>query len=980
MVGKAVRARVWTRGITRCLPTSGTRFPTLSLEQFAISEPEAAAALLDEELGEARTFAARLEAKLDALIRSGEESATLTRMASACASIVDTDLRGFFLSCLAGSGRSATSRRMRAGRLRSVWGTTPIINLGPMSRADRLAGNEAETLVYTTYHVTGDFDISLKRQHDWIAANEPNLQLSFFWLVFIWALLRYDVFFYFNDRGILLPTGGYGSSRFGINLQEMQLLRLAGKRLFTLTYGADHRTRNTTLALGKFNFCMDCPEVGKFCVCDDGGGRTMFATIARYAHAMLAAGLSFRYVPGGVNLHFLVVDVEKMEPRYGPPAADRPLKLVHAPNHPHFKGTHYLEQAVARLQSEGHAIELSMLTGVSNEEVLELLRSADLVADQFIGGSFGYFAVEAMALGKPVLCYVRDPSLLPSPEALPIISANPDTLYDVLRAVIADRASLPEIGRRSRAYVETNLSIPAFAERLRGLYLTRGDLPWATYRRLSGNRSSALFAFAAARIGALPRNLSYQAQRGSPLRRNTVFAGQVLRHLWRRRRVPLEFAGRAVGRVASIARRAAWAVLRPALLGARAVVQAIGIPIAIGLGRACTAWRSRFGRPRTLWGVTPILTLPRLAACDRLLGLRSDSLVFTTYHVASNFDINLKRVSDWVIVRHPHLYRPFTWLVLLYAVVRFDVFHVFCDRGILLPPGRMGLNPREMALLRRAGKQLFTYTYGADVRTREATLALGKFNFCMDCPEPGKFCVCDDQAGAQNMRNIERYANAMFAMGDMTAYVPAGRVFHFWPLDTDAIPYVGTDPRAGQPLRVAHAPNHPHFKGTSYLLDAIDRLRNEGVAIELVRVQGVPNTEVMRVLAGADLVVEQLIGGFHGYTALEAMALGKPVVSYLRGPDMAVNATECPIINADPDTIYRVLRDCAADPSRLAELGRRGRAYVEKYYSYPAVAAGLAAGYLDAGFFSRRIAAELRGKAEALRQLAQSKAETVARC
>ena len=33
-----------------------------------------------------------------------------------------------------------------------------------------------------------------------------------------------------------------------------------------------------------------------------------------------------------------------------------------------------------------------------------------------------------------------------------------------------------------------------------------------------------------------------------------------------------------------------------------------------------------------MWGVTPILTLPLLARCDRLLGLRSESLVFTTYY------------------------------------------------------------------------------------------------------------------------------------------------------------------------------------------------------------------------------------------------------------------------------------------------------------------------------------------------------------
>src|SRR5262249_49188095 len=55
-------------------------------------------------------------------------------------------------------------------------------------------------------------------------------------------------------------------------------------------------------------------------------------------------------------------------------------------------------------------------------------------------------------------------------------------------------------------------------------------------------------------------------------------------------------------------------------------------------------WRAVFGTPRTLWGVTPIVTLPLLARCDRLLGLKSDSVVFTTYYIANKFDINLERI------------------------------------------------------------------------------------------------------------------------------------------------------------------------------------------------------------------------------------------------------------------------------------------------------------------------------------------------
>lgn len=387
---------------------------------------------------------------------------------------------------------------------------------------------------------------------------------------------------------------------------------------------------------------------------------------------------------------------------------------------------------------------------------------------------------------------------------------------------------------------------------------------------------------------------------------------------------------------------------------------AIALPILIPLARIATARRMRKSMLNSLWGVTPILTLPLLARCDRELGLSSTSLVYTTYHTSRNFDINLKKASDWIVTHFPRLYVPFTWLVFAYALLRFDVFHMFCDRGILAPATRMGINPRELDILQRAGKRLYTYTYGADVRTRQRTLALGRFNFCMHCPEPGKFCICDDAAGAANVSAIEKRATAMLAMGDMIAYVPRCRDFHFWPLDTRSIAYVGVDPVRHGPLRVAHATNHSFFKGTSYLEEAISRLQSEGCAIALLRIQGVPNSEVLRLFASADVVAEQFIGGSHGYTALEAMAAGKPVISYIRGNDLLIDSETCPIINVTPESLYQALRDILADKYDLAELGRRGRLYVERYYSVEAVAARLGRLYLDTACFPDRVAREIK--------------------
>lgn len=377
------------------------------------------------------------------------------------------------------------------------------------------------------------------------------------------------------------------------------------------------------------------------------------------------------------------------------------------------------------------------------------------------------------------------------------------------------------------------------------------------------------------------------------------------------------------------------------------------------LGGYLTRRRMRKGKLRSLWGATPILTLPLLARCDRMLGIESQSLVFVTYVITKNFDINLNRTQNWILEKVPVLYPAFLNVVLAWALLRYDIFHFFCDRGILAPAERMGINPKELEWLSRSGKFLFTYTYGADVRTRDATLALGKYNLCAACPAPGTYCMCDDGKGSANISNIHAHATAMLAMGDMLTYVPDCQNMHFWPVDMERIAYVGVRKDWGNPLRVAHVPNHPHFKGTVYLQAAVEKLRAEGHAIELMMVQGVPNEQVLEIYADADIVADQLVAGFHGYAALEAMSLGKPVLCFLRGPEMMLDAETCPIINANPETIYDVLKQIMYGSVDLVEVGLQGRRYVECNYSLPAVAARLGEMYLELCQPSERLREQL---------------------
>jgi glycosyltransferase involved in cell wall biosynthesis len=159
-----------------------------------------------------------------------------------------------------------------------------------------------------------------------------------------------------------------------------------------------------------------------------------------------------------------------------------------------------------------------------------------------------------------------------------------------------------------------------------------------------------------------------------------------------------------------------------------------------------------------------------------------------------------------------------------------------------------------------------------------------------------------------------------------------------WMSDAQVVP-PGLDLRAYTPARledrarpvVLHAPSSRGRKGTEHVVAAC-----EGLDVELDIVEGVPHDEARRRYERADIVVDQLNAGWYGIFALEAMALGKPVVSYLR--DEAVQETErqlgvdVPIVPVTKDTLRDQLAELASDPERRRRIGAASRAYVEQIH------------------------------------------------
>ena len=143
--------------------------------------------------------------------------------------------------------------------------------------------------------------------------------------------------------------------------------------------------------------------------------------------------------------------LSKFNPKYPNPSRHRPV-VVHIPSRLMAKGTPTVLHAIERLKIE-YDFEFRLVHKVAHSEAHRIIQDCDILLDQFITGGFGVVALEDMAMGKPVICYI--PSLMKNlPSDFPIINANQDNLVEVLAVLLKDGHRRHQIGRHSRAYVE----------------------------------------------------------------------------------------------------------------------------------------------------------------------------------------------------------------------------------------------------------------------------------------------------------------------------------------------------------------------------------------------------------------------------------------------------------------------------------------------------------------------------------------------
>jgi glycosyltransferase involved in cell wall biosynthesis len=303
-----------------------------------------------------------------------------------------------------------------------------------LSRAERELGLESEVVTFEANPFAFEVDRSLYRPGVAPWRTTPG-RLRFL----AQAVRRYDVF-HFNFGSTLLP--GWGLP---VALDELPLLRRMGKVVIATFQGNDARPgeHQTSSPAAAERAGLDRRR--------ENARRRML----RYADRVFYLNPDLRqWLPGAAFCSYASFDPRSVTPV--PTRTNGELTLLHAPSNRSSKGTSEILAAIDELRGRGIPVRLDLVEGVTREEALARLAQADIAIDQLKIGWYGGFAVEAMSLGKPVLCHIKDdaPGDNPFGDELPIVRTRPETLADDLEALLGDAERRAKVATAGRAFVE----------------------------------------------------------------------------------------------------------------------------------------------------------------------------------------------------------------------------------------------------------------------------------------------------------------------------------------------------------------------------------------------------------------------------------------------------------------------------------------------------------------------------------------------
>ncbi|MES2131537.1 MAG: hypothetical protein V4506_04250 [Bacteroidota bacterium] len=258
------------------------------------------------------------------------------------------------------------------------------------------------------------------------------------------------------------------------------------------------------------------------------------------------------------------------------------------------------------------------------------------------------------------------------------------------------------------------------------------------------------------------------------------------------------------------------------------------------------------------------------------------------------------------------------------ALKKCDVFIFFWDT--------FKMDFSDLEKIKKEGKILINVFVGDDVRwyySMEQEFKKYKL-LPIEYGEDYNYTVQALDRKLKYIRTVEKYSDHIFSRLDQAQLEL--RPYYRWNMMVPAANFKeNTSQRKTKPV-VAHAPSHRAIKGTAYVLEAFQKLKDEGIEFDPLLIENVSNKEAIEMYANADILIDQLLCPGTGKLATEALACGTIVMGHMAYDTYPQkNPQKCPIIDVNPNTLYTKLKELILDYDFRKVHAAKGKPYVEKY-------------------------------------------------
>ena len=273
---------------------------------------------------------------------------------------------------------------------------------------------------------------------------------------------------------------------------------------------------------------------------------------------------------------------------------------------------------------------------------------------------------------------------------------------------------------------------------------------------------------------------------------------------------------------------------------------------------------------------------------------------------------------------------------------KYDVFHFNFGKTLLDFPS-FHLNLLDLPYYPKKSRIVVTYN-GCDARQKSGIMNQTSMSACHHDGCYNGVCLNPEveKRKKQNIQKFSRHARHIFALNpDLMYFLPREKTsflpytIHSWN-DNHQVYKRSKD---SDKITIVHAPSQPVAKGTPYLLKSIEILQREYPdSLEFILIQNIPYQEALKIYQKADLIIDQLLIGWYGAFAVEAMSMGKPVAAFIREedlqfiPDKMADDLRRSVFNISIHSIEDQLRYILENPEILKVTAGNGIRYARTWH------------------------------------------------